>query len=181
MAAMSNYYTQNTSAGQPVSMHYSTWNKEDGASVEPLNDAQPQPLMQHVPEPPVQMVDPNATRLSREHFRTARDNALANTTPQVFASAPGPAPGPASSEESWEKKYWWVWVIVGVVIIGIVAFVIISLKSKQNSVPMNGGGGGVGVGTGAATDGMTPNTNLFGSGRSGLGGTGGILNDLEFL
>lgn len=174
MAAMSNYYTQNTSAGQPVSMHYSTWNKEDGASVEPLNDAQPQPLMQHVPEPPVQMVDPNATRLSREHFRTARDNALANTTPQVFAPAPGPAP----SEESWEKKYWWVWVIVGVVVIGIVIFVILKLKSKQNSVPMNVGDG-TGVGTG--TDGMTSNTNLFGSGRSGLGGTGGILNDLEFL
>jgi len=167
MAAMSNYYTQNTSTGQPVSMHYSTWNKEDGASVEPLNDAQPS--LPHVPEPPVQMVDPNATRLSREHFRTARDNALANTIPQVLGSAQGPAP----SEEMWEKKYWWVWIIVAFVIIGIVLLIITMRVSKQN-VP-------------TATDTMmagtasVPATATFGSGRPGLGGTAGILNDLEFL
>ena len=169
---MSSYYTQNTSGGnQPTMMNYSTWSGKEET------DASPSPM---VPEPPVQRVhveDPNATKLSREHFRTARDNALANTTPPANSSGVVPPESSGPLSESWAKKYWFVWLILGIVVIGIAGF----FAFRQYNVTHRHSGG-AGSGLAASTSSVSaaaPPT--FGSGALGLDRAAGILNDLEFL
>lgn len=153
---MSNYYV-NTQNNQPGGMNFSSWN---GNSEEIAESAQmiPEPPMRYAtpPQQLTQPADPNATRLVREHFRTARDNALYNTVPLNQKD---------KDQGMCDTKNWWGVVLICVVLIFIVGGCMYAGKSPNVSDTPNmafgsgAGGGGVGVG------------NI----------SSGLLNDLEFL
>lgn len=153
---MSNYYVQNTSQGQPASMHYSDWSGSDGGAIETLNPQQA-PL---IPEPPTRLAtnsDPNATRLVREHFRSARDNAISNTGPLNGNNNNG--------NEKCDSKNWMGIMLVCLVLVVIIGGCMYAVRSDNGSSL-----------TAPTMSGQQP----FGSGIvQNL--SSGLLNDLEFL
>lgn len=160
---MSNYYVQNTSQGQPASMHYSNWSGNDGGVVETLNPQQA-PL---IPEPPTRFAtnsDPNATPLVREHFRSARDNAIPNTGLMHGKN------NNSSENEKCDSKNWMGIFIVCVVLALIVGGCMYAVRSDHGSYQSNL---------------AMPGQSAFGSGGGGGGLaqnlSSGLLNDLEFL
>ena len=153
---MSNYYVQNTSQGQPASMHYSDWSGSEGGAIETLNPQQ----AQLIPEPPTRLAtnsDPNATPLVREHFRSARDNAISNT---------GPVNGNNNNgNEKCDSKNWMGILLVCLVLVVMVGGCMYAARSDHGSSLTN-----------PAIHGRTD----FGSGL-GQNLSSGLLNDLEFL
>ena len=176
---MSNYYTQSAQSNQPSRMTYSSWGQDNGIPAAATETA--------LPEPPVRVneEDPNATRLSREHFRSARtasDNAIRNSTanagkplsPSPSPSVPLPPPGTSDTSTFWTTQNITivsVSVVCGVVLVGILIYLFVKNRPTADIVPAAAAGGGGGTAAAAAAP-------TFGS---GLHPSAGILNDLEFL
>ena len=179
----STYYTQGQ---QPGPVNFSSWSETDGHDEPsaptgsnlpsgsgnfnvPVN--QPQPV---ITQPSQQFSeDPNATKLFREHFRTARDNAIPRS--------PGSAPSSSTQEDTtsndhWYRDYWYVFLIIAVVIL----IVVIYYFKSRNALTTSSSGPQSGLSAGGVTDSTFGRYNpSFGS--SALNSANGLLNDLEFL
>ena len=165
---MSTYYTQGQ---QPGPINFSSWSETEGHE----GQQQGQQQGQQLPVTPQQFSeDPNATKLFREHFRTARDNAIPR-------SSAGP-PDQVSTGESWYREYWYVFVIIAVVIFAAIGFYYY-YKSKNTGIvsspPVSSSSALPQVSSELPNQMFSNFNNRFGS--SGLSSANGILNDLEFL
>jgi hypothetical protein len=161
---MSNYYVQNTSQGQPASMHYSDWSGNDGGVIETLNP-QEAPL---IPEPPTRLAtnsDPNATPLVREHFRSARDNAISNTY-LMNSRGNNSNISDNNGNEKCDSKNWMGILLVCLVLVVIIGGCMYAIRSDHGSSIAN-----------PAMSGQSS----FGSGGLTQNLSSGLLNDLEFL
>jgi hypothetical protein len=176
---MSTYYTQGQ---QPGPINFSSWSETEGHEQQQLSaPSAPSapPAQNNQPIPQQQFAeDPNATKLFREHFRTARDNAI----PRSSAGPPDESSS-SSSGESWYREYWYVLVIIAVFIVVAIGFYYKSKNPGQiGSAPVSASAPAVSSSPGLSE---SPNqmfsnyNNRFGS--SGLSSANGILNDLEFL
>jgi hypothetical protein len=156
---MSNYYVQNTSQGQPASMHYSDWSGSEGGVIETLNPQQA-PL---IPEPPTRFAtnsDPNATPLVREHFRSARDNAISNTGPMNGNN------NNSNGNENCDSRNWMGILIVCLVLVVVIGGCMYAVRSDHGT---------------SLTNPVMSGQSAFGSGSLTQNISSGLLNDLEFL
>ena len=174
----STYYTQGQ---QPGPVNFSSWSETEGhegpngSAVSPGGGGdfnvpvnQPQPV---ITQPSQQFSeDPNATKLFREHFRTARDNAI----PRSSGSPPSSSAqeGTTSTDNNpWYREYWYVFLIIAVVV-----FIAVVYYYKSRNLPTSPPG----LQSSASADPTMERFNRsFGS--SALNSANGILNDLEFL
>lgn len=163
---MSNYYTQGTTSNQPSALNYSTWGQESSI---------PAVTAPVLPEPPIRVADPNATRLSREHFRTAADNAIRVTAGPSPAPPALPTAPETAKEETASDKYDWL-KILGIVAAAIVVCIGIVLLAKRLTSTDSTALAHQSPPSGAPTTAAA--AAAFGS---GLSAPAGILNDLEFL
>jgi hypothetical protein len=155
---MSNYYTQSQQPSASGPINFSSWSENDeNANSENDNKKESN------------IVDPNSTKLYREHFRTARDNAVPVFSGAVPSSTSIPSSQPPSTNQSWLQQYWYVLVIVFFVF-GCVFVFGVYYKNLQKPHIENM----------TTTHRHTqPSSDTFGS--SGLSNASGLLQDLEFL
>jgi hypothetical protein len=149
-------------------MYFSDWSGDDSqGNIGELNMQNP-PL---IPEPPVQytqpniqppqeqLSDPNATPLTREHFRTSRDNSIPNTGRSIKYKEYDSA----DDKKCDDSKFWLSVVGGGLALFTFIALIMYACQSGNGSsyqvAPSSG------------------SQNVFGSSTLNAN----LLNDLEFL
>ena len=164
---MSNYYTQSQQPSASGPITFSSWSeKEEGVDMSNSD-------IDNKKESNV--VDPNSTKLYREHFRTARDNAVpvfSGAAPSSSASIPSSLP--PSTNQSWLQQYWYVLVIIFFVLVCVVVFGMY-YKNLQKAHSSHG----LKTTHAHTQESFQPSLNNFGS--SGISNASGLLQDLEFL
>jgi len=136
---MSSYYVNNSQTQPPTGMHFSSWDNSGSAEPPPPSTV-PEPPMRYVDSQPP--ADPNATRLVREHFRTARDNALANTVPV----------NPAGAAVEGDIQNWWLMLVVGVIVIAVIGGCVYA--GQSSGAPAHGHAAAFGSGVGNLSSGL---------------------------
>ena len=183
---MSNYYTQGQ---QPGPINFSSWSEAEGQNVvpsQPFNNEdtlqfapqqqqpqQQQQQQQQQPQPQQQQQqqqqqlpfsDPNATKLFRENFRTARDNAI------VINSSSTDSDDSKNSNHEYIKYSIIIIVVLLLIGVGIYTY-------RHNIDSVNGGVSNSAINNDISGGGA--NSVNFGSGDLSFGA--GLLQDLEFL
>jgi hypothetical protein len=160
---MSNYYTQGQ---QPGPINFSSWSETEGHNVvpsQPFNSDENEnsPVLApvqvaQVQSPQSQQIpfsDPNATRLLRENFRSAQDNAIViNSSTNSSKSSTSDS----DNDSHYEYIKYIIGAVVGLVIIGGGIYLYQHRNQNQSSI--------------LSTN--EPMSSTFGS---------GLLQDLEFL
>jgi ATP-dependent Zn protease len=170
---MSTYYTQGQ---QPGPINFSSWSETEGHEGAQNLNVPPQPVnnqqIQQFSE------DPNATKLFREHFRTARDNAIPQSSADPSATVGNNSNNSNdtnTSNDNWFSTYWYVFVIIAIVIMAAIAFYYFKYhKSAPGSAASSSS-----AFPSSAEQSFPRFDSSFGS--SALKSANGIMNDLEFL
>jgi ATP-dependent Zn protease len=173
---MSTYYTQGQ---QPGPINFSSWSETEGHEGAQNLNVPPQPVnnqqIQQFSE------DPNATKLFREHFRTARDNAIPQSSADPSATVGNNSNNSNNSNDTntsndnWFSTYWYVFVIIAIVIMAAIAFYYFKYhKSAPGSAASSSS-----AFPSSAEQSFPRFDSSFGS--SALKSANGIMNDLEFL